>query len=66
MHNVARLFANPDHTTAEFAVMVRSDLSQRGLGFRLMTDLVEYARNRGLSALFGDEHVQNRRMLQLA
>ena len=46
--------------------MVRSDLKGRGLGFRLMSELVAYARKRGLKRLFGEVLRENRRMLELA
>ena len=50
----------PTTRAAEFAVMVRSDLKGRGLGFRLMSDLVAYARQRGLKQLFGEVLRENR------
>lgn len=66
IHGAARLIADPDNVAAEFAIMVRSDLSGRGIGYRLMTDLLDYARRRGLKTLFSDVLRQNGSMLQLA
>jgi len=62
---VARLGADPDNVRAEYAVVVRSNLHRRGLGRLLMTRLIDYARARGLSELFGDVLGDNRAMLTL-
>ena len=48
MLGVARLIGDPENENAEFAVMVRSDLKGRGVGFLLMSELIAYARKRGL------------------
>ena len=45
---VARIIADPEGERAEFAVMVRSDMKGRGLGFQLMKDLLASARKRGV------------------
>jgi acetyltransferase len=66
MIGVARLVADPDNDAAEFAVMVRSDMKGRGLGFRLMTELVDHARRRGLRRLFGTVLKENQTMLTMA
>src|SRR5262249_56024657 len=39
---VACIVADPDNETAEYAVMVRSDLKGQGLGYHLMTDILDY------------------------
>lgn len=62
---VARFFADPDNFRAEFAVAVRSDLKGRGLGYALMTRLIEIARSRGIAELFGDVLSENDAMLQM-
>ena len=63
---MSRLIADPDNDRAEFAVFVRSDLKGRGLGYALMTELLAYARKRGLATIFGDVLRENSTMLQLA
>ncbi|MBN8995158.1 MAG: bifunctional acetate--CoA ligase family protein/GNAT family N-acetyltransferase [Rhizobiales bacterium] len=63
---VGRLVADPENEKAEFAVMVRSDLKGRGLGYCLMQELVAHARRRGLKVLHGEVLRENRTMLQLA
>ena len=62
---VSRLIADPDYSNAEFAVVVRSDLKGKGLGYKLMQHLIAYARAEGLGALHGDVLVENTGMLQL-
>jgi acetyltransferase len=62
---VSRLAEDPEGETAEFAVMVRTDRQKRGLGERLMADLIAYARDRGIQVLHGTVMTENRRMLAL-
>lgn len=62
----ARLVADPDNEAGEYAVMVRSDLKGTGLGYRLMKELLAYARSKGLKRVFGDVLKENGRMLDLA
>ncbi len=62
---VARLAADPDDERAEFAALVRSDRKGRGLGTRLMTLLIDYARSQGIGVLFGHVMADNERMLAL-
>jgi acetyltransferase len=62
---VVRLAADPDNVRAEFALVVRSDMHRRGLGRLLLAHLIEYARSRGISELFGDVLAENRPMLAL-
>jgi len=44
MLGVVRLHANADNDTAEYAILVRSDLKGRGLGWLLMQVIIDYAR----------------------
>jgi len=62
---VARLAADPDYTCAEYAVIVRSDLKGRGLGWALMHHLIRYADSEGLRDLHGDVLAANERMLKM-
>lgn len=61
---VVRTVADPDNETAEFAVVVRSDLKATGLGKRLLTKMIEYCRSRGTSAIVGQVLRDNTRMLK--
>ena len=54
MWGVARLVADPDYLSAEYAVIVRSDLKGSGLGWTLMHHLIRYAESEGLRDLHGD------------
>ena len=62
---VVHLIGDPDNERAEFAILVRSDLHRRGIGRLLMTRLIEYAKMRGLSELFGHVLRENTPMLGL-
>ena len=66
MLGVARLIADPENEKAEFAVMVRSDVKGRGLGYELMSELIGYARSSGLQMLVGDILCENTTMLKMA
>ena len=63
---VVRFVADPDNLSAEFAIMVASDLHRKGIGRLLLTRLIEYARARGLSELVGHVLSENAAMLALA
>ncbi len=63
---VVRLYADPDNTTAEYAILVRSDFHGQGLGYALMQEMLAYARGRGLASVFGEVLSENRRMLDMA
>ena len=62
---VVRLAADPDYTTAEFAIVVRSDLKGQGIGWELMQQLIYYADAEGLRDLHGNVLAANTRMLQM-
>jgi acetyltransferase len=63
---VVRAQADPDNDTAEFAVLVRSDLKGLGLGSVLMDKIIRYCTQRGTRRITGDVLASNTRMLQLA
>jgi acetyltransferase len=62
---VARLAADPDYTSAEYAIIVRSDLKGIGIGWELMGHLIQYAESEGLRDLHGDVLADNVRMLDM-
>jgi acetyltransferase len=62
---VARYFTNPDGQTAEFALVIADGWQQRGLGTRLMTCLIDAAREKGFSELRGEVLANNVKMLGL-
>lgn len=62
---VARLHADSCYRKAEYAVLVRSDMKGRGLGWALMSELIRYAKAEGLVELHGDVLQSNVGMLQM-
>ncbi|MEQ8733352.1 MAG: bifunctional acetate--CoA ligase family protein/GNAT family N-acetyltransferase [Rhodospirillaceae bacterium] len=63
---VARAVTDPNNETAEFAIVVRSDLSGRGLGKILLEKLIGYLKSRGTITAVGETYIGNTRMLALA
>jgi len=61
-----RVAVDPDNVTAEFGVIVRSDLKGSGLGHRLMRKMIDYLRARGTCRMVGTVLRINRGMLELA
>jgi acetyltransferase len=65
--SIGRLAVPPEEQgRAEFAVTVRSDLKGRGIGRFMLTHLIDEARRRGLSEIFGDILEENAAMLALS
>jgi acetyltransferase len=63
---VARYVANPDGESCEYAIVVDDAWQGRGLGRRLMEQLIAVARARGLRSMLGHVLAENRGMLALA
>ena len=62
---VARAVKDVDSDSAEFAVLVRSDLKGLGLGEMLARKIIDYSRATGTRRLSGQILTENRRMLRL-
>jgi acetyltransferase len=62
---VAHFFSDPDRLRAEYAIAVRSDWKGRGLGYLLMTRLIDVAGQRGIGELVGQVLRENEPMLQM-
>jgi acetyltransferase len=62
---VGRLHADPDRQRAEYAVMTRSDIAGRGLGLRLMQEILEHGDRTGVQQIFGEVLAENERMLTM-
>jgi acetyltransferase len=62
---VARLSSDPDHETAEYALLVRSDLQGQGLGWAMLQRLIEYAKADGLKRIEGMVLSENVKMLRM-
>jgi len=65
MLGVARLHMLTHGDTGEYAVLVRSDLKGRGLGWLLMQTLIDYARSEGIREIQGDVLAENTTMLRM-
>jgi acetyltransferase len=62
---VVRLIGDPDNIRGEFAVMVRSDLKGHGLGYRLMQEMLAWAKQRGLARVEGVVLRENATLLRM-
>jgi acetyltransferase len=62
---VVRAVADPDNDTAEFSVVVRSDMKRQRLATLLLEKLVAYQRERGTRQLAGEVLAENAPMLAL-
>ena len=62
---VCRYITNPDGETCEFALVVADEWHHRGLGSRMMRELIQAARERGLRSMIGHVLTENRGMLAL-
>jgi acetyltransferase len=65
IYGVVRIIADPDNERAEYAIIVRHDMTGMGLGVLLMRRILDYARRRGIREIFGDVLQENRTMLKL-
>ena len=63
---IVRTITDPDNFSAEFSVLVRSDLKGQGLGSLLMQKMIRYCRERGTINMVGQVLAENADMLRLA
>jgi RimJ/RimL family protein N-acetyltransferase len=62
---VVRLHIDKTHQTGEYAILLRSDLKGRGLGWALMQLIIEYAKSEGLRRIDGQILQENSVMLKM-
>ena len=62
---VSRYSTNPDKASCEFSLVVGDDFGGQGIGSRLMTSIMEVARDKGLSEIDGLVLSKNPGMLKL-
>jgi RimJ/RimL family protein N-acetyltransferase len=62
---VVRLHIDPGQEAGEYAVLLRSDLKGRGLGWALMQLIIEYAKFAGLRRIYGEILRENSVMLKM-
>jgi acetyltransferase len=66
LYGVVSLSADPDNDRAEYAIIVRGDMTGMGLGIVLMRRIIDYARSRGIKEIHGDVLSDNATMLKLS
>ena len=62
---VVWLYCDPIHETGEYAILLRSDLKGRGLGWALMQRIIEHAKSEGLKQICGQILQENIVMLKM-
>ncbi|MDR3464582.1 MAG: bifunctional acetate--CoA ligase family protein/GNAT family N-acetyltransferase [Xanthobacteraceae bacterium] len=62
---VARLHSDSIYESGEYAILLRSDLKGRGLGWALMKLLIEYGKAEGLKRIAGQVLQENTAMLSM-
>lgn len=62
---MVRINADPDNERAEYAIVVRGDMTGMGLGMLLMRRIIDYCKGRGIGEIYGDVLAENARMLKL-
>jgi acetyltransferase len=62
---VVRLHSDANYETGEYAILLRSDLKGRGLGWKLMELIIQYARNEGLCRIHGQVLAGNVAMMKM-
>ena len=62
---VVRLHSDANYETGEYAILLRSDFKSRGLGWRLMELMIQYARAEGLRRIDGQVLAENVAMLKM-
>ena len=62
---VVRIHSDSIYENGEYAILLRSDLKGRGLGWALMQLIIEYAKSEGLKVVSGDVLAENTVMLAM-
>jgi acetyltransferase len=65
MVGVVRIHSDSIYENGEYAILLRSDLKGRGLGWALMQLIIEYAKSEGLKIISGDVLQENTVMLEM-
>lgn len=62
---MVRIYSDPNHEAGEYAILLRSTIHGRGLGWTLMQMIIEYSRSAGLTRVFGQVLQDNSAMLSM-
>ena len=65
MIGVVRIHSDSIYENGEYAILLRSDLKGRGLGWTLMQLIIEYAKSEGLKRISGQVLQENSAMLNM-
>ena len=65
MLGVVHIHADPNYEKGEYAILVRSDIKGRGLGWQLMHAMIQYAQWLGLREIEGEVLNHNKIMLNM-
>ena len=65
IYGVVQVCADPDNERAEYAILVRGDMTGKGLGTLLMRHMIAYCRGRGIGEIYGDVLCENLTMRRL-
>jgi acetyltransferase len=65
IYGTVRIIADPDNEKAEYALIIRKEMTGMGLGIVMMRRILDYARSRGIKEIYGDVLSDNRTMLRL-
>jgi len=65
LYGAVQILSDPDYEHAEFAIIVRHDMTGMRLSIVLMRRIIEYARNCCIDEIFGDVLKENTTMQKL-
>lgn len=65
LYGVVQISADPDNERAEYAILLRGDMTGLGLGPMLLRRIIDYATCRGIGEIYGEVLSENRSMLKL-
>jgi len=65
IYGVVHITADPDNEEAEYAIVIRGEMTGMGLGIVLMRRIIDYAQGRGIKLIHGDVLRENSTMLRL-
>ncbi len=65
LYGIVSINADPDNERAEYAIIIRRDMSGQGLGRLLMRRIIDYARQRGIREVYGEVLAENSVMLKI-
>ncbi len=65
LYGVVQISADPDNERAEYAILLRHDMTGLGLGPMLLRRIIDYASARGIGEIFGEVLSENKSMLKL-